>query len=540
MDLAAKREWERAVLFGLVEPPPRRDLLRAGITRLSLLIAAALLTMFGAPMTAALAATFTVTSTQDGSGPGTLRNAIIASNNTPQSSRAPNTINIELAVGTPDTITLSSPLPAVQYPVVLNGNGTSVADTFQHPGGDVLELARGTDGGSRHSTITGILLTGSLDGTGLAVLSGGNRITGDTFTHNADGLDLLGGAENNTIGGTGRADGNTIIRNSAYGVRLNGVTVADSVSHNLVEGNFIGTDSSGDGGLGNGTGVGILSKATGNNTIGGTTPGARNVISGNAGDGVLLARGTSGDLVQGNYIGTDPAGMRALGNANGVVLRGGAGNDTIGAADTFRHPGNVISGNRGDGVLLGGGTTTGNVIGGNLIGTTPRGLAGNLLRNRSGGVRFAGGAGGNLINGGVIVSGNDTFTVDLGHAANRLRRASMVGGPGGLIIGGQSIALSAGSPKPTSGGVSYPVKVSAAPANSRVRVNLMRASCRGRVATLRFVSDAEVAVNGDGKGSGTVSTPSALAKPVFLADGRRGADNLSDPCTGTAPPPNPH
>ena len=53
-----------------------------------------------------------------------------------------------------------------------------------------------------------------------------------------------------------------------------------------------------------------------NNTIGGTAAGARNVISGNGSDGVVFIDGSAtGNLVAGNYIGTDVTGTMALGNA---------------------------------------------------------------------------------------------------------------------------------------------------------------------------------------------------------------------------------
>ena len=81
-----------------------------------------------------------------------------------------------------------------------------------------------------------------------------------------------------------------------------------------LRGNFIGTDASG-ADLGNNIGVVALGA---NNTIGGTTPAARNIISSNDGFGVQIA-GT-GNKVQGNYIGTDASGTLDLGNNLGVVI----------------------------------------------------------------------------------------------------------------------------------------------------------------------------------------------------------------------------
>ena len=78
-------------------------------------------------------------------------------------------------------------------------------------------------------------------------------------------------------------------------------------TRNVVEGNYIGTDVTGTVALANAlAGVAITASTipASNNTIGGTTPAARNVISGNSqsnGSGVgvqILARG-DGELYRG-------------------------------------------------------------------------------------------------------------------------------------------------------------------------------------------------------------------------------------------------
>ena len=84
------------------------------------------------------------------------------------------------------------------------------------------------------------------------------------------------------------------------------------VSNTLIEGNFIGTDPGGTIALGNGS-SGVVIRGGTNNVIGGITPAARNLISGNIGSGVALEDGASENVVEGNYIGTDAAGMSALG-----------------------------------------------------------------------------------------------------------------------------------------------------------------------------------------------------------------------------------
>ena len=111
-----------------------------------------------------------------------------------------------------------------------------------------------------------------------------------------------------------------------------------------------------------------------NDTIGGTAAAARNVISANGNYGVSLNAGTTADLVQGNYIGVDPSGYVARGNAQGgVEVDGGASNNTIGG--TVSGARNIISGNTLDGVVFNGVTTTGNKLQGNFIGTTSNGVS---------------------------------------------------------------------------------------------------------------------------------------------------------------------
>ena len=86
----------------------------------------------------------------------------------------------------------------------------------------------------------------------------------------------------------------------------------------LIESSYIGTDSTGTKAMGNGeAGVAVIGGGT-DNTIGGTTAGAGNVISGNAGDGVDDI-GANSNLIAGNWIGTNADGTAALANAGDGV-----------------------------------------------------------------------------------------------------------------------------------------------------------------------------------------------------------------------------
>ena len=111
--------------------------------------------------------------------------------------------------------------------------------------------------------------------------------------------------------------------------------------------------STGAGSLGNANaGIGISEAA--NNQIGGTTAAARNVISANGNSssgfgGVFFTyAGTTGNQLQGNYIGTDASGTMAVGNVNdGVYLQQAATNFIGGSA---AGAGNLISANGVDGI----------------------------------------------------------------------------------------------------------------------------------------------------------------------------------------------
>ena len=193
----------------------------------------------------------------------------------------------------------------------------------------------------------------------------------------ADGV-LLNTAASNTIGGTTPEARNILSGNSVAGVEIRG----GGSSLNLVEGNYIGTDTSGEASLANL--VGVFINAASNNTIGGTDPGAGNLISGNsnaAGSGVgvqILGFGATGNLVEGNLIGTDATGTLPRGNDTGVFINDVAGNTIGGTANGAR---NVISGNTSTGIQLLDQGAGNNVVEGNLIGTDINGTR-TLLTSR--------------------------------------------------------------------------------------------------------------------------------------------------------------
>ena len=141
----------------------------------------------------------------------------------------------------------------------------------------------------------------------------------------------------------------------------------------MVQGNFIGTDVTGSADLGNAK-EGVQIQEASDNTVGGSQPGEGNVVSGNDRTGIsLFGSGASGNVIEGNYIGTDVTGSADLGNALDGVEIAFASDNTIGGAQPGK--GNVISGNDGVGIGIGGFVASGNVVQGNYIGTDVTGSA---------------------------------------------------------------------------------------------------------------------------------------------------------------------
>lgn len=157
------------------------------------------------------------------------------------------------------------------------------------------------------------------------------------------------------LNGIGAGAGNGLTINTASCVvrglvinRFSGNGIVVSGNGNIIEGNFIGTNATGTFALGN-TQDGVSISAGSGNTIGGTTSAARNVISGNR-SGIQISGG-SGTQVRGNFIGTNAAGTVGVGNsANGVLIGGSSGN-SVGAADSASSS-NTIAFNGGAGVAV--------------------------------------------------------------------------------------------------------------------------------------------------------------------------------------------
>jgi ELWxxDGT repeat protein len=156
-----------------------------------------------------------------------------------------------------------------------------------------------------------------------------------------DGFEIQNAASDTVIRGLtiNQFTGNGIVIDGARGV--------------VIQGDIIGTDASSAVDLGNGK-EGILIVNGQNNVIGGTSAPDRNVISGNAGDGInVTGMNASGNMIQGNYVGTDLTGTVAIPNGgNGISLNQGVHANTVGGGTSGA--GNIVAGNGASGIVLDG------------------------------------------------------------------------------------------------------------------------------------------------------------------------------------------
>jgi len=272
----------------------------------------------------------------------------------------------------------------------------------------------------------------------------GNRVglaaTGSSAIGNGfAGVAVYAGATGNTVGGTTAAARNIISGNGTVGL----VFGEFGTKNNVAYGNFIGTDAAGTASVPNGFAGAYLVGAAEDNQLGGLPPGSGNLISGNTGYGVFIGdSGTEGNLVRGNFIGTNASGTAALPNSfAGIAIFGGAQSNVIG--DTAGGGRNVISGNSDAGITIAGSESDSNIIRGNTIGMNASASA--AIPN-SDGISFFDGASSNLIGGtglgaSNLIAGNTSsglFLSDAGTVANVISGNSIFdnGGAGISLFNG--------------------------------------------------------------------------------------------------------
>ena len=458
------------------------------------------------------AATIIVNSTAD-PGDGvcdavncTLREAINRANTSP----GVDSINFNIPGAGPHTIQPASALPSVTDPVIIDGT-TQLVGRVELNGSNAGANTTGLTIQAGASVIRGLVIN-RFDGDGIALTGrGGNRIEGNTIGVDVTGQTALGnrgsgilidGTADNVIGGVTSGAGNVISANQRAGVFL----FDTGASGNVVQGNFIGTDRTGARALGNAQDGVLLLYAAGNQ-IGGVASEARNVISGNGGSGVYIYQVTeTGNLVQGNYIGTDATGAAALGNAaEGVLLVDASFNQIGGAA---QGTGNLIAGNSGNGIRLVGSsegaaqnTIQGNVIGADVSRARPIGNGQDGIRlidtmdTRIGGLDD--GAGNT-----IMFNGSDGIHITLG-TGNSIRRNAIAGNARlGIDLLGDGVTAN-DTNDPDSGPnnlQNYPVLNSFTLASGGVTVRGVLNSTPGTRFSLDFFASAACDATGFGEG----------------------------------------
>jgi len=290
---------------------------------------------------------------------------------------------------------------------------------------------------------------------------------------------VLAGVSNSVIGGTESGAGNLISGNTQTGIHIGSGSKLNSVL-----GNTIGTDVTGVVALPNAAWGIFIGFGASNNTIGGSDPGAGNLISGSGSAGVHVQDEESvGNQILGNRIGTNRAGTSALPNGTGVVVVL-ARETVIGGADTITPwvcdgPCNLISGNGGFGVTIQGvsaGATgqaspgridrlavadQANQVLGNFVGTN---LTGTSALPNLAGVDLSYQAAGNLVGGssllgeGNLIGGNQIDGIVMRHPStgnNQIsgnRIGTTADGEAALANGWNGVQINEGASSNTVGG----------------------------------------------------------------------------------------
>ena len=249
--------------------------------------------------------TFTVSNTDD-HGAGSLRQAILDANGQANSG-SPDEIHFAISGSGVHTISPTSALPTIDDPVLLLGTtqtgyaGTPLIELVGTAAGTGVNGLTINAGGT---TVSGLVIN-RFTGDGIVLATkGGDTITacwiGTDSTGKLDkgntGVGLrISGASSNMIGGYNDPNatiigaGNVISGNDSGGVviaRGPKFPQGEPATSNVLLGNFIGTDATGQARIGN-FGNGVLI-STGSNQIGDASRAGDNVISGNVGDGLVL------------------------------------------------------------------------------------------------------------------------------------------------------------------------------------------------------------------------------------------------------------
>ncbi|MEM9643699.1 MAG: DUF4347 domain-containing protein, partial [Planctomycetota bacterium] len=266
-------------------------------------------------------------------------------------------IRFDIGTGT-QRISLSSAL-VVNEAVLIDGwshQGHASGDRIiiEDSSGSNFVLSGSADG----TTIRGLLIR-QAGSHGIEIQAGSDQHTiadnwigafstsgGPDLSERNSGSGIYSEGSSATIGGNDPSLRNVISGNTQHGLHF-----AGSASNNNIQGNYVGTQSDGQGGLGN-LMDGIL--VTGNasaHQIGGSGTGEGNIIGFNVANGIRFAGTTSGSSVEGNHIGVAADGTTDIGNgAEGILASENASGITIGGFSSGQE--NVIAMNAFGGVTV--------------------------------------------------------------------------------------------------------------------------------------------------------------------------------------------
>jgi len=364
------------------------------------------------------AATFTVT-TNAPNGPGSLGQAIA------NADLNPGLDTIVFAIGSgPQTIAL--------------------AGTFLLQINDAVIIDGTTQPGFAGTPIIEIDATGSLSGDTLLITSSGctikglviNRTNGNAITIAGDsnviegnyiGTDITGNlARPNAFGVTISGGSNNRIggptaaaRNvisSNTGGSIGVATFAGPATANRIEGNYVGINAAGTAAVASGVGTGVTVFKATNTAV------VQNTISGLAVGIIVTAAGNDGSTITGNFIGTNPAGTAAIANTNyGILINQGATNTTIGGTTAAER--NIISGNGSQGIRVTDAATTPVRVLGNFIGLNAAGTA--AIKNNSGGISIFNSPGNSIV--GNVISGNGGNAISFNPSSSNAVTGNYIG-----------------------------------------------------------------------------------------------------------------
>ena len=381
---------------------------------------------------------YTVINTND-SGAGSLRQAMTEANSGYMGNH---TITFNIPQTDPGydaqtgtfTIALQSELPYLLVVGNITIDATTQANT--NPYGPEIVLDGGTLNlmscfrvASAGNTIKGFAIGGFQYGILLFGANGG-RISdcyigtaadGVTPFPNQYGIGLSGGTYGGFNLGYARnitIHNNVISGNTAAGIVMEG----NGTRNNVITGNRIGVNASGDAPISNHYGIVVMTHAN-SNRIGGTTEAERNIISANTEIGIYIESADS-NVVCGNFIGVDVSGTHTFEyapdssiQANGVEINTTGQHNLIGGDSPEDR--NIISGNRVYGCIYYGNCSQNNIAG-NYIGTD---VTGTIAVPNATGICVDGSSNHNTMENNVL-SGNRSyglFIVTRGTDANVFR-----------------------------------------------------------------------------------------------------------------------